>query len=295
MSLRRRERGLSPAVVGSVALLLVACGASSEVAQTPPTPTANISPNACDLLSDADVTSAFTLPPSAGSPAPTAGATITHLYSVTQINAGGVKTVGQCIWTDNSGAQVVAYVIPNAQLTALADYTTGATQVGAAYIQEGNGRGFVSVQKGSGVIAITLILDSDPSTRTSRLADLARAASGAAIPTVAPGASAAPTASLPPVASGPGDKVSGQTAAATLKETDQLKFNPNTASIKAGQVLEWDNSGSVAHNVTFDAYPSISSDTMNGGDTFQVKFTKPGTYQFHCTFHPGMDGTVTVS
>jgi plastocyanin len=34
---------------------------------------------------------------------------------------------------------------------------------------------------------------------------------------------------------------------------------------------------------------------MNSGDKYQVKFTKAGTYQFHCTFHPGMEGTVTVS
>ena len=65
-------------------------------------------------------------------------------------------------------------------------------------------------------------------------------------------------------------------------------------TIQAGQVLEWTNSGSVAHNVTFDAYASITSDTMNGGDNFEVKFTTPGTYQFHCTFHPGMNGEVTV-
>jgi plastocyanin len=91
-----------------------------------------------------------------------------------------------------------------------------------------------------------------------------------------------------------GSKVTGQTAAATSKETDDLKFQPSSTSVKSGDVVEWDNVGSVAHNVTFDQFSAISSEVMNGGDKYQVKFTKAGTYQYHCTFHPGMDGTVTV-
>jgi plastocyanin len=62
-----------------------------------------------------------------------------------------------------------------------------------------------------------------------------------------------------------------------------------------GQVVEWDNSGSVAHNVTFDEAPTLTSDTMSSGDKHQVKFTKAGTYSYHCTFHPGMEGQITVS
>jgi plastocyanin len=92
-----------------------------------------------------------------------------------------------------------------------------------------------------------------------------------------------------------GSKVSGQTAATKFSESDALKFSPTSGTFKAGDVVEWDNTGSIAHNVTFDDFQSITSDTMNGGDTYQVKFTKAGTYQFHCTFHPGMEGTITVT
>jgi plastocyanin len=92
-----------------------------------------------------------------------------------------------------------------------------------------------------------------------------------------------------------GSKTSGAAAATTLHETDQLKFQPSSASVKVGDVVEWDNTGSVAHNVTFDDFSSITSDTMNSGDKYQVKFTKAGSYPFHCTFHPGMEGTITVT
>jgi len=91
-----------------------------------------------------------------------------------------------------------------------------------------------------------------------------------------------------------GSPTSGATAATKVQETDALKFNPASSSVKVGDVVEWDNSSSVAHNVTFDAYSNITSSNLNSGDTYQVKFTKAGTYQYHCTIHPGMDGSIKV-
>lgn len=294
---RRARRGLAPAVVGAGALLLVACGATDVISPSLATPSPDIEPNACSVLDDSNVGAALAPPSSAASPAPQASFTVAHLYSVTQVAEGGTKTVGQCVWTSSNGAQVILLVLPQADITKLADYVTGATKAGSAYIQEGDGRGFVAVQNGPGVIAITLILDADPGVRTPRLADLARAASGATIPIITPGPSAAASAVAggAPVASGPGQVVKGQTAATKVKETDALKFDPTSASLKVGEVVEWDNTGTIAHNVTFDDFPSITSDTLNGGDKYQVKFTTAGTYKYHCTFHPGMDGALTVS
>jgi plastocyanin len=292
---RRRQRGLGPVVVGGSALLLVACGASSAISADVTSPTPDIQPNACSILSDADIVAAFTPVVTPGAPAPTQSGPITHVYSVVSINEGGTKTAGQCTWSDPSGAQVITLVFPQADITKMAEYATG-TQVGGAFIQEGDGRGFVAVPHAPGVIAITLVLDIDPGVRTVRLADLARTASGAAIPkiTAAPATASASASASGPVAAAPGQKVTGQTANQTVKQTDGLKFNPNATALTVGQVVEWDNSGSIAHNVTCDESSAITSDTMNGGDKYQVKFTKAGSYPYHCTFHPGMDGTITV-
>ena len=51
------------------------------------------------------------------------------------------------------------------------------------------------------------------------------------------------------------------------------------------------------HNVVFDNNGVPSSDPMNQGDTFEVKFTKAGTYTYVCKFHEtsNMRGTVTVT
>jgi len=92
---------------------------------------------------------------------------------------------------------------------------------------------------------------------------------------------------------GPLQPVNGQTAASKVQQTDQLKFAPASVTAKVGDVIEWDNTSSVAHNVTFDQ--GTASSTMNPADTYQVKLTAAGSYHYKCTFHPGMEGTVTVS
>ena len=283
----RRLRAAAPAPL-VLALVVAACGGADITGSTSVAPTPAISPDACALLSSSDVQAAL-----GSSPSP--------IYSVNGVSAGaGTKTAGQCMYNAANGAQIIVTVFPKTTQASLAGYLQSPTKLGPAEVQEGDTAGIITIQKGDATVAITLARsDVDASSRTALLAALAKAVSGAqlpAVPTAAPSASASASASgTPAVAQGPGQVVTGQTAAGTVKESDELKCNPASVSVKAGDVVEWDNTGTVAHNVTFDAYSSITSDTMNGGDTYQVKFTQPGTYQYHCTFHPGMDGTVTVS
>src|SRR5689334_7333102 len=77
-----------------------------------------------------------------------------------------------------------------------------------------------------------------------------------------PGASATPA---PPA----GTPTSGATAAATVSQTDGLVFQPADVTVKVGDVMEWKNTGSTQHNVVFGGQPSISSQTMQGGATFE--------------------------
>jgi cytochrome c oxidase subunit II len=101
----------------------------------------------------------------------------------------------------------------------------------------------------------------------------------------------------PPGGQAVAEKVSGQPAATTVGETDGLKFEPASLTAKVGDVIEWKNEGTALHNVVFGNQSVPSSDTMNQGDTYEVKFTKPGTYSYVCKFHEAnnMRGTVTVS
>ena len=101
----------------------------------------------------------------------------------------------------------------------------------------------------------------------------------------------------PPPSTAVASKVQGVPAASKVSETDSLQFQPGRATVKVGEVVEWSNAGNTPHNVTFDNKQVPTSDTMNGGDTYEVKFSKPGTYHYICTFHTaaGMAGTITVT
>lgn len=92
-------------------------------------------------------------------------------------------------------------------------------------------------------------------------------------------------------------KVSGVPGNVNVGETDELKFVPASATAKVGDVIQWKNDGTALHNVVFDNQLLPSSDPMNQGDTFEVKFTQAGTYTYVCKFHEAqnMRGTITVT
>ena len=69
-------------------------------------------------------------------------------------------------------------------------------------------------------------------------------------------------------------------------------FDPSASSVALGATVTWIwAQGADAHNVTFDDGPK--SDTQSRG-TFARIFTTTGTFPYHCTVHPGMNGSVTV-
>jgi cytochrome c oxidase subunit 2 len=102
---------------------------------------------------------------------------------------------------------------------------------------------------------------------------------------------------LPPGTVAVAEKVTGAPVAVKVAETDALTFQPTTASTKVGDVVQWTNTGSAVHNVVFDNQAVPSSDSMNQGDSFELKFSKPGTYTYVCKFHEAanMRGTITVT
>jgi plastocyanin len=108
-----------------------------------------------------------------------------------------------------------------------------------------------------------------------------------------PSASAAATAVAAP-AVGQAQRTGLGTPVANVAATDQLAFDPTAVTVTKGGVIQWKDTGSTAHNVTFDDQPSLTSGTLQQGDTWQVQFTTAGTFSYHCTFHPGMNGHITV-
>jgi plastocyanin len=113
--------------------------------------------------------------------------------------------------------------------------------------------------------------------------------------------SASPTAAATAAPGGPcnacGTLVTGVTAAATVDATDQDVFAPATVTVKVGDVVEWKDTGLQSHTVTFSGDSAISDSLMKSGQTWEIRFTRAGSFRYECLIHLalGMVGTVVVS
>jgi plastocyanin len=88
------------------------------------------------------------------------------------------------------------------------------------------------------------------------------------------------------------------TPGTTIQATDNLVFVPDTLNAATGDVIEFKNTGSVVHTVTFldNNDGCLTDNTLAPGATWEVKFTQPGTYKYLCTIHaPNMKGQITVT
>jgi plastocyanin len=86
-----------------------------------------------------------------------------------------------------------------------------------------------------------------------------------------------------------GSASAARTHTVTLRE---IEFHPATLKIHRGDKVKWVWEDSTEHNVTFRGFHSRTQET----GTYTVRFTKAGTYRYHCTIHfeQGMRGKIVV-
>ena len=76
-------------------------------------------------------------------------------------------------------------------------------------------------------------------------------------------------------------------------------MNHEDLSILVGTVVKWENKDSVSHTAT-SGTPDVPDGIWDTGEIepesdAKFLFSEPGVFQYHCTIHPEMTGTVTVS
>jgi amicyanin len=76
-------------------------------------------------------------------------------------------------------------------------------------------------------------------------------------------------------------------------EIAKHKFSLPTVTVPVGGTVTWMNHDEDVHTVvsTTQVFRSPGLDT---DEAYSYKFTKPGVYQYFCTLHPLMTGTVIV-
>lgn len=106
-------------------------------------------------------------------------------------------------------------------------------------------------------------------------------------PSAKPASKVSPTESVSPSTSG----VEATTESVTITN---FSFSPSSLTVKAGTTVTWTNQDSASHTVTGDT-TGPASGTLDKGATYSYTFSTPGTYPYHCAFHPNMRGTITVT
>src|SRR5689334_5781701 len=70
-------------------------------------------------------------------------------------------------------------------------------------------------------------------------------------------------------------------------------FAPRMTTIQVGTTVTWTFNGQAPHNVVFAVGSGLpSSDILNSPASYTVTFPNPGTYNYECSLHAGMVGTI---
>jgi plastocyanin len=114
------------------------------------------------------------------------------------------------------------------------------------------------------------------------------------------GATTSGTTSSTPTASpttAPSPTASGAQATVTIGGVSTYRFSPQTFTVKVGTTVTWTNNSQAPHTVTSDdgAPASFNGSLDSSGGTFSFTFAQAGTYNYHCSVHPYMTGTITVT
>jgi plastocyanin len=91
---------------------------------------------------------------------------------------------------------------------------------------------------------------------------------------------------------------SGSSSATTVDlQAKNTTYSPTSIQLKAGEKVTFvvNNGDQIEHNLTIKDL-KVNQD-VEGGKTANVTVSvNPGTYQFHCEYHPQlMNGTITVA
>ena len=74
---------------------------------------------------------------------------------------------------------------------------------------------------------------------------------------------------------------------------DNFTFTPTELTIPAGTQVTWINKDDVPHTVVSVDH-KFKSRALDTDEKFSFMFQTPGTYEYFCSVHPKMTGTITV-
>ena len=80
-----------------------------------------------------------------------------------------------------------------------------------------------------------------------------------------------------------------------VSENGAMSFSPASATAKVGQTVAWTNSDTLTHTATEDNGTFDTGGVNPGTASAPIAMPKAGTFPYHCSIHPTMTGTLTIT
>jgi amicyanin len=82
-------------------------------------------------------------------------------------------------------------------------------------------------------------------------------------------------------------------SAETVVKIDNFTFGPQRVTVKAGTTVTWINQDDIPHAIAATG-KAFRSKVMDTDDKYSFTFTTAGVYEYFCSLHPHMTGTIVV-
>jgi plastocyanin len=77
-------------------------------------------------------------------------------------------------------------------------------------------------------------------------------------------------------------------------EIKDFAFNPQTITVKSGEKVTWINRDDEPHTIVSVGKQFKKSTALDTDQEFTITVGAPGTYDYFCSVHPKMTGTIVV-
>jgi len=77
-------------------------------------------------------------------------------------------------------------------------------------------------------------------------------------------------------------------------EISNMQFSPARVVVKSGSQVTWEQQDAAPHVVISSNSNELRSSTLRSGQSYTHTFNEPGTYEYYCSLHPSMRGTIVV-
>ncbi|MDD1663101.1 MAG: cupredoxin family copper-binding protein [Methanomicrobiales archaeon] len=114
-------------------------------------------------------------------------------------------------------------------------------------------------------------------------------------------AATTPPATTPPVMTTTEAPTTPSPPPAVAVTIQSFAFSPASVTVPKGTTVTWTNMDAVSHTIVNDGTSKFvigqefTSNPIGKGQTFSFTFNEAGTYPYHCSIHPSMKGTITVT